>query len=112
MSDDLIKRSDAIAEICKARTPDIVSHQYAELFINAVRRAPSANIPQGEWIPCSERLPSEFSDDERVLATTEVDGSGVILMPAYDVKSWYRKGYITAWMPLPKPWKGVDDDLP
>jgi len=50
MSDDLIKRSDAIAEIRKARTPDVVSYQYAELFINAVCRAPSADRPQGEWI--------------------------------------------------------------
>ena len=47
---DLIRREDAIAEICKARTPDVASHQYAELFINAVRRAPSADRPQGEWI--------------------------------------------------------------
>lgn len=52
---DTIYREDAIAEICKARTPDIVSHQYAELFINAVRRAPSADRPpQGEWIYCED----------------------------------------------------------
>ena len=58
-----------------------------------------------EWIPCSERLPREYSDDERVLATTDVDGLGVILIPIYDVKSYYYKGYISAWMPLPEPWK-------
>ncbi len=67
-----------------------------------------ADRPQG-WIPCSERLPNEYSDDERVLAATDVDGLGVILIPIYDVKSWYRKGYISAWMPLPKPWKGATD---
>lgn len=50
MSKDTVYREDAIAEICKARTPDVVSHQYAELFINAVRRAPSVDRPQGEWI--------------------------------------------------------------
>ena len=54
MNDDLIKRSDAIAEIYKVRTPDVVSHHYAELFINAVCRAPSADRPQGKW----------FKDDE------------------------------------------------
>ena len=64
----------------------------------------SADRPQG-WIPCSERLPREYSDDERVLATTDVDGLGVILIPIYDVVSWYRKGYISAWMPLPKPYE-------
>ena len=58
-----------------------------------------------KWIPCSERLPREYSDDERVLATTDVDGLGVILIPIYDVVSWYRKGYISAWMPLPKPYE-------
>lgn len=50
MSNDLIRRSDAIAEIRKARTPDVASYQYAELFINAVCRAPSADRPQGKWI--------------------------------------------------------------
>lgn len=63
-------------------------------------------LAEREWIPCSERLPSEFGDGERVLATVEADGLGVILIPAYDVKSWYLKGYITAWMPQPEPWKG------
>lgn len=78
-------------------------------FRIGVKKGASMNRPQG-WIPCSERLPNEHSDDERVLATTDVDGLGVILMPAYDVKSWYRKGYISAWMPLPKPWKGAGDE--
>jgi len=49
MSDDLIKRSDAIAEIYKVRTPDVASHQYAEVFVNAVCRAPTIDRPQGEW---------------------------------------------------------------
>ena len=84
-----------------------------EVMVEIIEDAPSV-IPkpkEGEWIPCSERLPSEFSDDERVLVTTDVDEMGVIFMPIYDVKSWYRKGCITAWMPLPEPWKGADDDL-
>ena len=67
-----------------------------------IEDAPSIDIPQ--WIPCSERLPREYSDGERVLATTDVDGLGVIIIPIYDVTSWYYKGYISAWMPLPKPY--------
>ena len=57
-----------------------------------------------EWIPCSERLPSNFSEGETVLATTDVDGDRVIAMFALDVKSFYLKGYVSAWMPLPKPY--------
>ena len=63
-----------------------------------------------EWIPCSKRLPSNFSEDETVLATTDVDGDRVIAMFALDVKSFYLKGYVSAWMPLPTPWKGADDE--
>lgn len=63
-----------------------------------------------EWIPCSKRLPSNFSEDETVLATTDVDGDRVIAMFALDVKSFYLKGYVSAWMPLPAPWKGADDE--
>ena len=65
--------------------------------------------PQG-WIPCSERLPSNFGEGETVLATTDVDGDKVIAMFALDVKSFYLKGYVSAWMPLPEPWKGADDE--
>ena len=109
MNDDLIKRSDAIKATWQEPTYTDPLNVLTEVR-DRIEAIPSADRLQGEWIPCSERLPSEFSDDERVLATTEVDGLGVILTPTYYVKSWYRKGYITAWMPLPAPWKGADDE--
>lgn len=60
-------------------------------------------VPAQKWIPCSERLPSEFKEGEMVLATTVVDGLRVVLMLAVDVERFYLKGYVYAWMPLPKP---------
>ena len=121
---DLIKRSDAIEAIevvdwyHQNRSKDMVSgansneHQAwykADDIYKALEAVPSADRPQ-EWIPCSERLPSNFSEDETVLATTDVDGDRVIQMFAVDIKSFYLKGYVSAWMPLPKPWKGADDE--
>lgn len=47
---DLIRRENAIEAIRKARTSDVVSYHYADLFINALCRVPSADRPQGEWI--------------------------------------------------------------
>lgn len=70
-----------------------------------------ADRPQGEWIPCSERLPSEDEQDPElgVIVTLGNGYSGL----QYD---WYRDGYwydwdgfVVAWMPLPKPWKGESD---
>ena len=45
MIDDLIRRSDAMKAIYKARTRDVVSYHYADLFINALCRVPSADRP-------------------------------------------------------------------
>ena len=63
-----------------------------------------------QWIPCSERLPSNFNEDKEVLATTDVDGHRVVLMLAVDVERFYLKGYVSAWMPLPKPYEPQENN--
>ena len=122
--DDLIRRSDAIEAVEEVdwyhqnRNKDMVSgandaeHQAwykADDVYKALKAVPSADRPQ-EWIPCSERLPSNFGEVETVLATTDVDGDKVIVMFALDVKSFYLKGYVSAWMPLPKPYGEREDE--
>ncbi len=126
MSEDLIRRSDAIKAIANlhiladeeeifrvyANNPHSMTTDFEGTLIdaiNAIKSIPTADRPQ-EWIPCSERLPSNFNEDEAVLATTDVDGHRVVLMLAVDVKRFYLKGHVSAWMPLPKPWKGADDE--
>lgn len=100
---------------------------------------PPADRPQ-EWIPCSERLPEEegnylvtfgaFAETingEKVIFG-DIDGSvSEIGYGCYErdifwhptAFGWYDlatatpfdKRAIIAWMPLPKPWKGADDDI-
>lgn len=76
-----------------------------------IDKFPSADRPQG-WIPCSERTPTKaghylcsFNKPNRI--------DNIYVDLAYWTGSrWY--GYlaneINAWMPLPKPWKGADDE--
>lgn len=92
---------------------------------------------QGEWIPCSERLPSE--EERREWIDNNLDGIGYLypcLVTRYSsinpdrtknnpyVAKHYFDGedfvnggeevcseYILAWMPLPEPWEGVDDEV-
>ena len=100
--------------------------------IDALMLIPSADRPQ-EWIPCSERLP-EHSGDYLVCPSDSVledysDFSDVMIMP-YDADceafGWWVERYhpislgyldsdfnefeVLAWMPLPEPWKGADDE--
>ena len=80
---------------------------------------PSADRPQ-EWIPCSEKLPSENGD---YLVTLE---NGVVKILGYSTtqRTTYPKGFyhikdgfswrqiqnpVVAWMPLPEPYKGVNE---
>lgn len=124
MSEDLIKRSDAIKDLCDiSNNSDMPNdwHRGMSVAISALYRVPPvppADRPQGEWIPCSERLP-QYRDV--VLISTFW---GVRVAERDGIKEdgtddfWYlflndataHPRYVYAWMPLPKPWKGADDD--
>jgi hypothetical protein len=93
------------------RSPNYTRYFYNESMpIPNEQTLPSAEAVQG-WIPCSERLPDV---DVEVLTTT--DWSEILI-------AWYRKDgawetdeyilandEILAWMPLPKPYKGGEDE--
>lgn len=65
----------------------------------------------GRWIPISEKLPEEDAD----ILVTYVDGEEVRIIPVnYGRGTWFDcildnaldSLKVTAWMPLPEPWKG------
>lgn len=80
-------------------------------------------VPAQKWIPCSERLPKPYT------AVLVCDECGWISLGVYrpcDVtekdSGWSTLGWSTltriklptdevlAWMPLPKPWEGADNE--
>ena len=90
---------------------------------------PDTNI--GEWIPCSERLPEEHewigtkefgtTISDEVNITFDVNGKRFVNvmhlqngeLSGSDKKGMdvFHKGWkMLAWMPLPEPWKGADDE--
>ena len=132
---DLIRREDAIKATWKEPTYADPINILTEVR-DRIEAIPSADRPQGEWIPCSERLPSE--EERKGWIDNNLDGIGYLypcLVTRYSsinpdrtknnpyVAKHYFDGedfvncgeevcseYILAWMPLPKPWKGADDE--
>jgi len=104
MSDDLIKRSDAIGA-CAYETIECYEAR------KAIRALPPADRLQ-EWIPCSERLPKE-EGIYLVTATNYIfDTEEIVVGTCYfNIEYGFSNNRkILAWMPLPKPWKGVDNE--
>ena len=115
--DDAISRKvvlDKIKEVCFSRKQKWVdfrvsygSNGQRDLIIKFIESLPSISENPNKWIPVSERLPGD--KDVEVL-TTDIND---YLITAYywsDDEEWrdsndYRRINVTAWMPLPEPYK-------
>ena len=74
---------------------------------------------KSKWIPCSERLPEDESyilvsfENSTMpdIARYEENDEGGTFYPGDDEKSYSSYGFfVNAWMPLPKPYREVDDE--
>lgn len=68
--------------------------------------------PKQEWIPCEERTPKL---GQKVLASTKKTVFTQVFKGYYEDPTrwnWEHNSIkkIEAWMPLPDPWKGANDD--
>ena len=114
---DLIKREDAIDAICKewcyvtyGNCPHVDDGFVCDGCddVKVLSALPSADA---EWIPCSERLPSESG---WYLIT--VQGCEKVADMEWYYSEWdawngvSSEQQVIAWMPLPKPYKGGDSE--
>lgn len=124
MSDDLIRRSDAIKALSEVFTEcePCDKEEEIDIAVTTVKEIPSADRPQ-EWIPCSERLPKigEHHISEPCLvyckggaytfAELEENIFGQVGWNCERDDDYHEPiGEVVAWMPLPEPWKGADDE--
>ena len=93
-----IDKNDLLNGIYSENPKDIM--QYIAVF-------PTADVPErnlARWIPCSERLPEH---GQKVLCCDD----GRIYIDERGLLGWrFRVTDYDAWMPLPEPWKGEEDD--
>ena len=127
---DTIYREDAI-EALKIHSNYIDGDAYPhDCACDIIRGVPSADRPQG-WIPCGERLPEErewigtkifgTTISDEVLVTFESRGERFVSpihfqngelggMDKHTMDAVHGERKAVAWMPLPQPWKGADDE--
>lgn len=100
---------------------------YQYVSMEQIQNAPTIS-PEPHWIPVTERLPEEDYEegdgtqlsDYVLMTVTDTDGneSFVDIGSTQDGTWWSAtRGHdihdgwtVTAWMPLPDPWHGVQDD--
>jgi len=119
---DLISRKAAIDAISSMFAPTPKQKDMIEDCLEIIENLPSAQ----RWIPVSERLPEASVD---VLVCNDDQKQAVAIMQTqdfygYPMKEWNIKyclydcdvwdedenGKIVAWMPLPEPWEGEEND--
>lgn len=79
-----------------------------------VRRIKEEYDIMGGWIPCSERLPEDSGNYLITVADLRLGHNGEHTVTMADfyakAKKWNSIVDVYAWMPLPKPYKGGDDE--
>ena len=106
---DLIDRQ-AVIDAIMGQPPE---PHYPSWYAAQIEKLPAAQ-PETHWIPCSERLPERA--DNVIICYKAGDytlvSTGRYL---YKFKMWYvdvvgdlRDG-VTAWMPLPEPYRGGEE---
>lgn len=112
LATDTISRQAAIDALC--RRCDLVAEDDEPCTekcndIKILEKLPSAQ-PEPHWIPVTERLPK--NDVEVIVSCTDDSGDTSF---SYTTVAWHFKGtwicdnercfFITAWMPLPEPYR-------
>ena len=64
-------------------------------------------VYEQRWIPCNERLPEAPTF---CLVTTDGSYNDVIDIAMYMSDGWHKASKVLAWMPLPQPWRGEEDE--
>ena len=128
--------ADALHDALKAKQKWVVrcgdkhneGYTYDQVHF-AIDDAPSIDIPI--WIPCSERMPEETewigtknfgtTISDKVLVTFESKGERFVKLIHFQngelggldkqtMDTFYGEWKAVAWMPLPEPWEGVEDE--
>ena len=110
-----------VKSITKKEDYESLADRIRQQASTAAELVPSSDRPQG-WIPCNERMPSEKEWVESYIRDEHASEFIVMIKGAsrpttlYLSKDhyWFDENHyfyeVCAWMPLPEPWKGANNE--
>lgn len=112
---DLIDRQAAIDAFDGTKVDEEYCNEYDNGYNDGIDFAVSrlSVLPSAQqWTPCSERLPRQ---GEEVICQCRANMIMVLKLDAdgdwyQDASHFYMGGFVIAWMPLPEPYKGEDNE--
>ena len=107
--EEWIKKSDAMDAVMWGNGLD---GSVVDDICEKIEALPSADRPQG-WIPCSERLPEPGSwaiwcSIKGIIQVARWKEDAIDHF--FPDQGFFDLEDAVAWMPLPEPWKGADDE--
>lgn len=104
-----MNKADCICELKQIRGVYAGMRKEYGSCVEALDMAINA-LEQTTWIPCSERLPEPRTDVWTCSDIGQIQGyyeeNVGVWYASFGQGRDYLELYVTAWMPLPDPWKG------
>ena len=105
---------DSTDEVGLSRVMCQIERGCKQEMVDMLKQAPTIEQPQ--WIPCSEKLPTDNDYDESFIVTIQcehvdgwddyVTGYADFTPHGWDIQSYYLGQIkVVAWMPLPEPYQ-------
>lgn len=120
LMNDLISRQGALKPFCTApdgtRIPEVDCDNFPVEFSVEFIKKHLLSLPsvEADWIPCSERLPSDSGNYLITVADLRLGHIGEHTVTIADfyakAKKWNSIVDVVAWMPLPTPYKGGEKE--
>ena len=83
-------------------------HRVTKSWWNTEYKGAGSSVKPNRWIPCSEKLPEEGK--EVLVSGYDTYNKKVVVARYQGEKYGFTCGLVSAWMPLPEPYKAESED--
>ena len=115
LKDSMLAYYDCLSESANGRPykgDTLMDYEVVDMIEDCIDNAPTADVVEACWVDVNDRMPNDY---EKVLCLCQANIYEVLIWDNiqqtwfHDATHSYFKTFVTHWMPLPEPPKGVTD---